>query len=56
MCFQGRGIVTEVERWQGEFLLVYEREAISAEEGERREEDGVQTSDISSKTCGKKII
>jgi hypothetical protein len=39
LCFQGRGIVTKVERWQGDFLLVYKGETISAEEGERREEE-----------------
>jgi hypothetical protein len=39
MSFLGRGIVTEVERKRGDFLLVYKGETVSADEGERREED-----------------
>ena len=39
MSFLGRGIVTKEERWKGDFLLVYKGETISAEEGERREEE-----------------
>lgn len=37
-CFTGRGIVTNIKREKGDFLLVYKGEIITAEEGERREE------------------
>lgn len=34
----GRGVVTTVKRYKGEFLLMYKGEELSEEEGESREE------------------
>lgn len=56
----GRGVVTSVTREKGEFHLVYRGEIVSADEGERREEeDGGSGSDfftiLKGKTFGENL-